>query len=302
MNAVQLPAQVTLDALSINDFEQWLDASGIAGSSKRAYVSRMRNFAAFLSATDSDCQFESFEACVFSYIMQLRKAERTNSSVRGFLVALKSYCRFKELPEPQLKVSSAPNPVKVLPGRQQQQLLELLDEHASNRDRALVALVLLSGLRTGECVRINLTDLSYQAGVLQLIVRNEQGLIDRSIPLSSVAKRFVGAWIIERRAMEPKCDALFVSAHGARLHPNSVRWLVRHFGELLGVDLSPQVLRSSFIANLVGKVDDFELIGSLVGIRSSSRIANFLCKRHTVDKLAAVELACTEPLLQAQTG
>src|SRR5262249_44587830 len=100
---------------------------------------------------------------------------------------------------------------------------------------------------------------------------------------SPAASQLTAPWIIERRKMvNLPTSALFVSATGERIHPNTVRWVAGRIGQWLGMELTPQMLRSTFVSNIAGKVD-METLEALSGIHSVSRMSQFLPPRLSAD-------------------
>jgi integrase/recombinase XerD len=285
------PVQDDAHALNLEQFRQWLAEWGVSANTARAYMSRLCNFETYMKGFLAMNPAASIEECIFSYIVDCRKNAKASESQRGFCVALKSYCRFRRIPFPQVHIQVEDKPPHLLAPADQQRLLEMLNEHCTDKERGLVSLLLLGGLRTGEVVRANLQDVRFERGLLQLSIRNDRGLIDRILPLSTSARHMLSAWIIERRALTTQDDALFISAAGERVHPNTVRWFVSRVGDMAGITLTPQILRNTFIANLASKLNDWETVASLAGLQGTERVARFVQSTQSVEKSMAMELA-----------
>jgi site-specific recombinase XerD len=263
----------------------------MTGNTLRAYVSRLQNFEAYIQSISRQNPSMSMEACVISYVIACQKNDQAPQSVRGFCVAWKSYCRFANLPYPQVKISAQESPVQALAPAHQRRILQVLNESFTERDRALVSLIMLAGLRTGEIVHANFHDLRFHNDDLSLTVRDEQGTVRRILPISRLARHMILAWILRRREIKAADDALFVSNAGCRLHPNSIRWCVANVGRHVGIELSPQILRNTFIANLAANLSDSETVAALSGLQSTSRLARFMHPSPIGDASVAVQLA-----------
>jgi integrase/recombinase XerC/integrase/recombinase XerD len=282
------------DCLMLDQFEQWLMSCSVATNTRRAYLSRLHTFELYVRAFRSQSPAASIEECSLSYVVECRKGLSASESLRGFCVALKSFCRFRNLPVPQIRIEVEKKPIKRLLPAHQQKLLQVLNENCSDRERAMLAMILLVGLRTGEIIRANVGDLHFERNALLMSVRNERNLIDRILPLSKLARQMVSAWMIQRRNMKTDEPSLFITNGGGRPHPNTVRWSVGKVGNMMGVVLTPQVLRNTFIANLSCNVNDFDTVASLCGLQTTARVAQFVQSKNVVEGFASVELAAAD--------
>jgi site-specific recombinase XerD len=260
--------------IRLPEFAQWLATTGASNNTIRNYLSRVKQFQEFITShADAAATLEDYAQ---RYLADLRQRDLAPSSMRCFCVALTSYCKFSRLKTPSLAVSAPDQEIRVLDPAQQQRLIEVMSKRCSNRDRAVLACMLFLGLRTGECVRADVKDIFLDNDKLFLTVRNESGTTDRIVPIFMIARQMLAPWVTARRNMSRSTtDALFISNTGDRIHANTVRCFVARIGDEAGLELSPQVLRNTFVANVIGKVTDGELARSLCGIRSNSRISRF---------------------------
>lgn len=94
--------------------------------------------------------------------------------------------------------------------------------------RTLIALLAVSGLRVGEAIRLDRSDLDLAAGTL--LVRNSKFGKSREVPLHPTTAAALGSYL--RRADRPRrpaTPAVFISTAGTRLLYCSVQWT---FGRL----------------------------------------------------------------------
>jgi site-specific recombinase XerD len=264
------------NSLMLDQFQAWLNACHVAPNTARAYLSRLQTFEVYVRKVRKENPSASIDECSVRYIAECRQNSSASESLRAFSVALKSYCKFRHMPHPQIHIDIEAKPVRLLSPAQQQRLVEILNDNCSDRERAMVALMLLLGLRTGEIIRANLNDLRFERGALLMSIRNDHGLVDRILPVSPLARRTLASWIAQRRNIHSADDALFVTGSGERLHPNTVRWCVNKVGNMLGIVLAPRTLRNTFIGNLANKFQDLGAVASLAGLQTKVRVAQFV--------------------------
>lgn len=86
------------------------------------------------------------------------------------------------------------------------------------RDRAILELLYGSGLRLGECLRLDLVDVDLSEG--RIVVRSGKGRKDRVVPLSGRAALALDLYLREARpelARDPREGAVFLSRQAHRL-------------------------------------------------------------------------------------
>ena len=110
-----------------------------------------------------------------------------------------------------------------------------------------------SGLRVGECARLELTDVDLVNGTA--LVRDGKGRKDRVVPLSACAIAALEAYLRKGRpslAGRRRESGLFVSMKtGRRLSPAGLGQLVEVHGLRLGVPVHPHALRHTCATHLL---------------------------------------------------
>jgi integrase/recombinase XerC len=146
----------------------------------------------------------------------------------------------------------------------------LLDAPAATplelQDRAMFELFYSSGLRLAELVALDL-----EAGAA--IVRDGEvtvtgkGRRTRAVPVGSVARTAVAAWLAARPSTTPASQALFVGARGRRVHPGVVRARLARQARRAGLEqhVHPHVLRHSFASHLLQSSGDLRAVQELLG-------------------------------------
>lgn len=149
------------------------------------------------------------------------------------------------------------------------QVARLWESIQSPRDRALVALMWHAGLRVAEVVGLTLEEVIVTPAVdptprLPARVRVlGKGQKERIVYLNRPAYSALQAWLGVRPAVS--CRTLFLNDRGQPLRANGVEWLLKGYGEKLGIHLTPHRLRHTFARQLIEAQMPVESLASLMG-------------------------------------
>jgi integrase/recombinase XerD len=115
------------------------------------------------------------------------------------------------------------------------------------RDRALVSLMVDSGLRAGEVCHLEITDIALEQGVLAVVGKG--GDMDFA-HFSPITAKYLQPWLEVRPAL-PRVTTLFVSIGGLTPHhpltERGLRIILKNLGEKAGVSgVSPHAFRRCF--------------------------------------------------------
>lgn len=128
-------------------------------------------------------------------------------------------------------------------------------EHGSvmwRRNRALVAVLGLCGLRAGESLGLDGDDVSFDRGTLTVTAEGNP----RVVPVSPEALDALAAWTDERLSIaDPRTEGLFVTREGARLAPGQMRQLLSRLARRAGIakPVSAATLRRAHASELVSR-------------------------------------------------
>ena len=139
------------------------------------------------------------------------------------------------------------------------------------RDRAILETMYSAGLRVGEVVAINDSDLDLE----NLLVRvRGKGRRERMAPLGSYAHAALQRWLSRAPVgiagtAEPGAP-VFVNRFGRRITTRSVARMLEKYLKITGLDLrtSPHTLRHSFATHLLDRGADIRSIQELLGHQS----------------------------------
>ena len=117
------------------------------------------------------------------------------------------------------------------------------------RDQAMIALMAYAGLREGELVALDVSDVEIRERSGKVVIRRGKGDKRREVPLNREARRAVSCWLELIGADAGPC-ALFIGKRG-RVTTRTVQRRVAEIGRQAGVELTPHDLRHTFAKRMV---------------------------------------------------
>ena len=100
------------------------------------------------------------------------------------------------------------------------------------RDRAALALMLYCGLRSGEVVKLNISDLLLRDKSGEVRIRQGKGRKDATVKVNNEARSALREWI----AVHPGTDSLFPGKSTERISQRQIERRVKAIGQLAGLD------------------------------------------------------------------
>ena len=136
------------------------------------------------------------------------------------------------------------------------------------RDRAILEMLYGTGIRRGECLRLDLGDVDLLQR--QVLVRNGKGKEDRLMPLP---RRTAAALDLYLRQIRPALvhhlrePAVFLTLFGRRMSSSTLDQLVRRHARGAGLErgVSPHALRHAYATHLLKRGADVRHIQRLLG-------------------------------------
>lgn len=235
-------------------------STGLSAHTKRSYASRINSFTGWLSTAEEDYSkfFEDIEcrsraALAYKQYLQERCSESPNT-VNAFLTTLTHFCAALNLESPAIKHESRRHHrLKRLSSEDQSLVLQLADR-SKPQTRAIIYLLLKAGLRGSECWTLNASDYERDQKAIAVLGPNEAR---RILPLDPDCDLVLHEWLVTRKDKVSKGErAMFVNPQGHRLSEVGLRKLVRTMGQRAGLEIHPNLLRQTWVANRI--VDERE--------------------------------------------
>ncbi len=140
------------------------------------------------------------------------------------------------------------------------------------RDRAILELLYSTGIRLGELVQLNISDIQFDKNLLKVMGKGGK---ERLTPFGNRAKISIENFLNMREICLqsiPDNTPVFVTTNNKRLSRDTIqkniRRYVRQFAE--GTGLGPHILRHSFATHLMDRGADIRTVQELLGHSSLS--------------------------------
>jgi len=136
------------------------------------------------------------------------------------------------------------------------------------RDMLLVLLPIYTGLRVTALSEINVEDVNLKEFY---IVATDKGNKTKNHYFDEQIAQLLIDWLQKREEIleGEKCNALFISNRRTRIHPNTIRKLVRKYTYNIDKRITPHKLRSTCATNLYQKTNDIYLVSKVLGHTST---------------------------------
>lgn len=137
-----------------------------------------------------------------------------------------------------------------------------------NRDLAIIALGIGTGMRVGALTQINIEDIDFKNNTIHVI---EKGNKDRYLPFGTNTRNILSAWLIDRSTYfsDSETNALFISQWRQRLSEEGVRKFMKKYADgINGKHITPHKMRSSAATNMAKSGVDIQTIANILGHQS----------------------------------
>lgn len=255
-------------------YEQWLATQPLSAQTRRTYLGRVRKFCEFVagseSVTDPFGGTQQRDRSVNEFKTYLEQLEAKPSSINLALSAVDHFYRFLGLGSPDVKRVEIPQASpRALSDEEVERFVEAIAASGSARDRAIVLLLLNTGIRLGECAALDLEDIDFSDSKDRAVITVGRAINRRQVPLNTTARTAMRQWLTERStyAIDSSERALFISRRRLRLSARSIDLIVRRLGQAADLSLSAHTLRHTCLAKLVRAGHDLVLVAQIAGHR-----------------------------------
>ena len=270
-----------MDDLELHDtlqqYADYLAESGLSELTVKNYVADLKHVASWVGRDGGGALLATSGSDIEAYRMDLVTTRaHPPATVNRRLQAIRKFFRYaldRGLvdADPSLGIKLLPQSRsegrRGLDRSEVERLLGAVKQGSSRlteRDYAIIQVMLQTGIRVGELTRLRLADvqLSRNRGLLR--IRGEGATGTREVPLNSSVRRAVGDYLTERAGAAS--DHLFLSVKGEPLSARSVQRSVSSYARAAGLeDVTTYTLRQTYGQQLLRDTGDLSLVARLMG-------------------------------------
>jgi len=254
----------------------WLE-DGLAKNTLEAYRRDLSQFAAWLAKKHGKDLAQATHIDLLGYLAFRVKGRAKARTTGRQLSSLKRFYRYlvrqgRITADPTLKID-APKLPRALPKSltedDVEQLLAAprLEQPLGMRDKAMLETLYASGLRVSELVKLKLSQLSQDMGVVRVLGKGSK---ERVVPLGEEALAWIRRYVNDARPRlldGGASDDLFVTTRGAAMTRQMFWHLLRRYALAAGLKktISPHTLRHAFATHLLNHGADLRVVQLLLG-------------------------------------
>lgn len=261
-------------------FEEYLTVElGLAQNTRLAYLRDLRLLQKTFNFKSSEELLGVNRQQLLAYLVQLRQAGRSASTVARKLASIKAFYRFltaeRYIRRNPAEVLEAANRglhlPKVLSVAEVDALLDTpnLGTPDGYRDKTMLEVLYATGMRVSELVNVPLKNVDLK---MEYVIVMGKGSKERMLPLGRMALRYLEHYIsvVRPQLLHGKPDsskALFVTGWGGPMTRERFYEIIVAYGQSAGLSkkVTPHMLRHSFATHLLNNGTDLRVVQELLG-------------------------------------
>lgn len=261
-------------------FEEYLTVElGLAQNTRLAYLRDLRLLQKTFNFKSSEELLGVNRQQLLAYLVQLRQAGRSASTVARKLASIKAFYRFlaaeRYIRRNPAEVLEAANRglhlPKVLSVAEVDALLDTpnLGTPDGYRDKTMLEVLYATGMRVSELVNVPLKNVDLK---MEYVIVMGKGSKERMLPLGRTALHYLEHYIsvVRTQLLHGKPDsskALFVTSWGGPMTRERFYEIIVAYGQSAGLSkkVTPHMLRHSFATHLLNNGTDLRVVQELLG-------------------------------------
>jgi integrase/recombinase XerD len=232
---------------------------------------------------------------MLSYLLNLKErnyaattASRKVAAARSFFAFMTNEGKMKDNPTENVRSprvgKSLPRPISISEVRRLLEQPSKLSTLEAKRDKAMLELLYASGMRVGELISLDLSDVDTKEGYVRCFGKGRK---ERLIPIHKQAALAVETYLAETRpylAHGTDDKALFLNRRGERLTRQGFWQKIKEYAKSanLDVEITPHTLRHSFATHMLNGGADLRSVQELLGHAniSTTQVYTHLTSEH----------------------
>lgn len=263
----------------------------------RSYTSDLNQFISYLN--DGGSGFDPGQVTTIDirgWIVSLLDGGMSASSVHRKVTCVRVFFRFMRREgvvegDPAAKVV-LPKRRKRLPSFVGEESMNTLldgfsfgDDFEGLRDRTIIEMLYLTGMRRSELTGLSLSDYDESRGTIRVLGKRNK---ERLVPLLDSFRKSLDVYLDVRRGLDTEGNWFFVTGKGNKLYDKFVYNIVKRYLTMVTTieKRSPHILRHSFATHMLNHGADLNSIKELLGHANLS--ATQIYTHNTFEKLKKV--------------
>lgn len=250
-------------------FNEWLANTPLKPSTRRVYISRLRQFNRFIELQEEGASADFMETAKVFIRFSKTESMLKQNSVNNFLTMFRLMAKIGQLsPSAFEKQIYADAEKTVLSPAEQEAFLTAASRGRSSRNRLLALIFLRTNIRLGESINIKVSDLRREEDTMKICVDGRTGM--RIEILDKQVCETIEKWLHERSLSKLGADSeyLFYGADGGPIYTTAMDAALRRTGWQAGLNVSARVLRNTYM-NARQSKPSFETIDASVDSSST---------------------------------
>jgi len=260
----------------VDRFAAYLDTAEMSRMTVKGYRVDLKSFAAWHREVTRE--EPSAEGTTATILLECKRAlierglkpptvNRRLAAIKSFLVWAQKDGQIEDLPQVPRHVRKMREELKWLDRREQLALIRTVERSGRTRDRAIVLILINTGLRVGELVALEWRDIEISERKGLLTVRSGKGAKWRTIPLNATAREAFTA-LNKMAVLTGGRNRVFQGPRGP-IGTRAVQHMLDRYAPAAKIpNLTPHMLRHTFCKNLVNAGVGLPEIARLAGHES----------------------------------
>jgi len=241
------PATLKFYRENLERFMWWVQQNGVSHDVSKMQVQQLRSFLAYVQTTPNRWGIGSTSS---QRLPSMATVDAYWRSLQGFFTWLVKEGVLKAEASPMTKLPRPKVPRKIVQDIPLHMVRRAVDELdistlVGARNRAIILVLLDTGVRLSECANLTLSDINLDSGLLRVWGK---GAKQRLVRVGETAKEALRAYLCSRGANS--CELLWLDASQKPFTKHGMQTMIRRLRKLGGnVRWSPHTFRNTFAIN-----------------------------------------------------
>lgn len=248
----------------VNEFISARKLDGLVEGTLYQYKLELSKLAEFLKKPTLQATITDLRGYLSQFSeMAQRSINRKISTIKAFFQWLVQEEYLERNPTKKIKTPKEP---ETLPRNLSKEEIELLRWHPkSDRNQAIIELLVSSGMRIGELVKLNRDDIDMINRKIRVFGKGNK---ERIVFFGQTAKFCLKKYLMTRKDDN---NALLINKYGERLTIRSIEMQIKDEAEKAGIKnkVTPHILRHTFATSLYENGADIDFLSRLLGHSST---------------------------------